>query len=181
MPQINMTHYVGNQIHAFDAWYQWNVTGDVGEDLQTGTVSSFALLSGFTGWMNDVWFNSMEKNASTSPELDLYFKEPMLTLRTPFANLQLTIDGTPARTDQNGTVQMLLPWGSHQIAVPDQVPGPEGERELFVGWNDNVNTTSREINLGNDLTLNCELPETVPSHRELTLRRNERIRMVLCG
>jgi len=155
MPHIDMTHYVGNQIRAIDAWYQWDVTADVGDDLQTGTASSFALMPGFTSWMNDVWFNSMEKNASTSPELDLYFKEPTLTLITPFPNFQLTVDGTPARTDRNGTVQMLLPWGPHQIVVPDQIPGQEGERELFVGWNDNVSTTSRIINLGNDLTLNA--------------------------
>ncbi len=94
------------------------------------------------------------KNVSTAPELDLYFKEPTFTVKTPFPDLPMKIDGTPIRTDQNGIVQVRLPWGSHQLTVPSEIPIGEDEKEAFTGWSDNVTTTSRDINLGNDLTLN---------------------------
>jgi len=155
MPDIDMTHYVANQIHAIDAWYEWNVTSILGSELQADGATSFALMSGFKSWMNDVWFNAVEKNVSTAPELDLYFKEPTLTLKTPLPDLPMTIDGTTIQTDQNGIIQVRLPWGIHQLTVPSELPVGVDEKEAFTGWGDNLTTTSREINLGNDLTLNA--------------------------
>ena len=80
MPPIDESHYEQRQIRGIDMWYYWNVTGDVSGDMQRDGLSSFALISGFTSWMNIAWFASKEyetyqkENVSKSPELDLYFQ-----------------------------------------------------------------------------------------------------------
>ena len=158
MPPIDESHYEQNQIQGIDMWYYWNVTGDVSGDMQRDGVSSFSLISGFTSWMNIAWFTSKEyqtyqkENVSKSPELDLYFREPTVTLLTSLPHLSMTIDGSKVQADENGTLRVLVPWGTHEITVPDSVPKRAGEREFFVGWGDNVSTTSREIDVGNDVT-----------------------------
>ena len=158
MPAIDMSHYEQNQIQGIDMWYYWNVTNDVSSDMQRDGVSSFALISGFTSWKNIAWFTSKEyeayymENVSKSPELDLYFREPTLRIMTSLPHLSITIDGSSVQADENGMLQVLVPWGTHQITVPDSVPKREGEREFFAGWSDNVSTASREITVGNNET-----------------------------
>jgi len=158
MPPIDESHYEQNQIRGIDMWYRWNVTDDVSGDMQSGGVSSFALISGFKSWMNIAWFTSKEyqvyqkENVSKSPELDLYFREPTLTLVSSLPHLLMTIDGSKVQADENGSLQMAVPWGTHEITVPESVPKREGEREFFAGWDDNVSTPSREIVVGHDQT-----------------------------
>jgi len=154
MPIIDMSHYSSNQIHAIDRWYKWNVTADVANDIEGNGTSSFALIAGFTSWSNYAWFTSRQ-NVTSPPELDVYFREPTLTITTPFAHLPMTIDGSPIQTDSNGTLHVGLPWGHHSVTAPDIIPGQGGVRELFVGWSDNVSSASRELNLGNNMTLHA--------------------------
>jgi hypothetical protein len=152
MPPLDTTHFEANQIRAINRWYRWNVTTDVANDIEGNETSSFALLAGFTSWNNYAWFTSRE-NVTYPPELDVYFREPTLTLTTPFPNLPITVDGETRQTDSTGALRVQLPWGPHSIAAPDIIPGESGVRELFVGWSDNVSSAAREINIGNNVTL----------------------------
>ena len=104
MPAIDTSHYDVNLIHGTNRWYQWNVTSDVISDIQSDGVSSFALMAGFTSWMNDAWFSrAYEANMTISPELNLYFvnREPTLTLST---SLQVTLSQSQVNPGQQVVV-----------------------------------------------------------------------------
>ncbi len=154
MPPMDMSHFQSNQILAIDRWYKWNVTTDVANDIQGNGTSSFALIAGFTSWSNYAWFTSSE-NTTYPPELDVYFREPTLTLTTPFPHLPLTIDGRTVQTDSTGALRVGLLWGPHNVTAPDIIPVQNGVRDLFVSWSDNVSSAIREINIGNNMTLHA--------------------------
>ncbi len=154
MPAVDMSHFESNQIQEIDRWYKWNVTADVASDIQGNGTSSFALIAGFTSWSNYAWFTSSE-NTTYPPELDVYFREPTLTLTTPFPHIPITIDGRTSETASSGTLHIGLLWGFHNVTVPDIIPVQNGVRDLFVGWSDNVSSAAREVNLGNNMTLHA--------------------------
>ena len=158
MPVVDMTHFASNQIEALKRWYRWNVTADIVKDIEGNGTSSFALMAGFTSWSNYVWFTSRE-NATYTPELDVYFREPTLTLTTPLPLEPIKIDGEVAQTDSIGTLRIELPWGVHNVTIPTIIPGQNGVREMFVGWSDNESSASREINIGNNMTLHANYEE----------------------
>jgi hypothetical protein len=154
MPPVDMSHFESNQIRAVDRWYRWNVTTDVANDLEGNGTSSFALMAGFTSWSNYAWFASRE-NFTYPPELDVYFREPVLTLTTSFPHLPIAIDGETIQADSSGTLRVQLAWGVHNLVAPNIIPGQNGVRESFVGWSDNVSSATREINIGNNMTLHA--------------------------
>jgi len=158
MPAVDMSYFASNQIEAVNRWYRWNVTADVAKDIEGNGTSSFALIAGFTSWSNYVWFTARE-NATYPPELDVYFREPILTLTTSFPHQPITIDGERAQTDSTGTLRLELPWGVHNITAPIIIPGQNGVRDMFVGWSDNVSSATREINIGNNMTLHANYEE----------------------
>lgn len=155
MPAIDMSHYDVDIIRGANRWYRWNVTSDVTRDIQSDGVSSFALMAGFTSWMNDAWFISRAQggNMTLLPELDLYFLEPTLTLSTSLPNIAIIVDGLSFQSDSSGVLKVPVPWGVHHIAVPASVPMGQGERGLFVGWSDNFSSGNRDIDIENNLTL----------------------------
>ena len=154
MPPVDMSHFESNQIRAINVWYKWNVTTDVTNDIEGNGTSSFALIAGSTSWSNYAWFTSSE-NATYPPELDVYFREPTLTLTTPFPHQSITIDGSTTQTDSSGTLRIRLLWGLHNVTVADTIPVQDDVRELFVGWSDNVSFASREVNVGNNMALHA--------------------------
>jgi hypothetical protein len=157
MPSIDTSHFETQQIATANAWYHWNITDDVGSSLQTSGTISFALIARDTSWKNYAWFDSKDhpQNATnaTSPELDVYFREPTLTLIAPFPHLSVTVDNRTLQTDANGILQATLPWGVHEVSAPQVIAEGNGMREFLVGWSDNVSTAAREINIGNDHTI----------------------------
>jgi len=155
MPGIDTSHFKTQQIRAANAWYRWVVTDDVGGALETNGTISFALVARETSWMNYVWFDSTghAQNVSTSPELDVYFREPTLTLLTPFPHLSIMVDNRTLQTNANGTLRTGLPWGVHEVSVPQVIAGANGVREVLVSWSDNVTSATREINIGNNQTI----------------------------
>jgi hypothetical protein len=154
MPPIDLSHFAAVQIQAINRWYKWNVTADVARDIEGNGTSSFALIAGFTSWSNYAWFTSSE-NVTYPPELDVYFREPTLTLTTSFPHLPIIIDGSTIQTDNNGTLRMQLPWGLHNVTSPEIIPVQDGVRESFVGWSDNVSSATRKVNIGNNMTLHA--------------------------
>jgi hypothetical protein len=160
MPSLDTSHFETQQITTANAWYRWNVTDDVGSSLQTSGTVSFALIASDRSWKNYAWFDSKEplhpQNVSTTPELDLYFREPALTLIAPFSHLSVTLDNRTLETGANGTLQVGLPWGVHQVSVPQVIAEGNGMREFLVGWSDNVSSAAREINIGNDQTIGID-------------------------
>jgi hypothetical protein len=154
MPSIDTSHHETVQIIASNAWYYWNVTDDVRKALQITGAISFALVANDKSWRNYALFDSKEhpQNVSTSPELDLYFLEPTLTLITAVPHLSMSVDNRTLQADANGTLQIHLPWGVHQLSVPQVIPQGNGVRNFLVSWSDNVSSASREINIGNNET-----------------------------
>lgn len=158
MPPIDASHFETQQITTANAWYHWNVTDDVGNSLQTNGTISFALIARDTSWKNYVWFDSNKhpQNATTTtttPELDVYFREPTLTLKAPIPHLSVTVDNRTLQTGANGILQAAIPWGVHEVSVPQVIAEGNGVREFLVSWSDNVTSASREINIGNNQTI----------------------------
>jgi len=155
MPSIDMSHFETQQITTANAWYRWNITDDVGSSLQTGGTVSFALIAGDTSWKNYAWFDSKEhpQNVTTTPELDMYFREPTLTLIAPFPHLSVTVDNRTLETDANGTLQATLLWGVHHVSAPQVIAEGNGVREFLISWSDNVSSSVREINIGSNQTI----------------------------
>lgn len=154
MPSVNINRFETSQIVGVHTWYRWDVTGFVTDSLDGDGVLSLALIPGFSSWMNYVWFDSRnEQNMSKSPELDLYFVEPTLTIETNLPSLQIAVDNQTLQADRNGTVKVRLPWGLHKIAVPNSVAQGENQRRQFLSWTDGGSSAIRAVNLENNLTL----------------------------
>jgi hypothetical protein len=156
-PAFDKTSYAETSIRADGTWVRWDVSEQVRLAVREGSQISFAVTGSETSWRNVAWFDSndqrLEGNVSTRPELDLDFVAPILTVQTPYANLPITIGNKTYQTDINGTFQALLAWGSYEISVPEIIPKGDGARASFVGWSDTVHEASRNILIGNSMTL----------------------------
>lgn len=95
-------------------------------------------------------------NPKTSewPELDISFRVPTLNIRS-LPTLPVTIDGMQMRTDSTGSLQAFLPWGQHNVSIADSLPVSEGVRMTFVRWSDGVTSATRQVSIGNNMTLSA--------------------------
>jgi len=151
MPQPDLSHYSVQHIAFDDQWYNWTVTGDT-LNITQGIVS-FAMIAGFTSPANYAIFASTSAaNRQHWPELDVSFQVPTLKLQS-IPNLPVLIDGRQLGTDSAGNLQAFLLWGSHNVSVPEAIPVSEGVRMGFVKWSDGSLSATRQINLGNNITL----------------------------
>jgi hypothetical protein len=119
---------------------------------------AFAAISSETNWKNLIWFDSDEypfTNGTTSPNLDLTFVEPYITIETPYPGIPISVGSNTLLTDYDGKVKLLLPWGNYPVTVPDTISISNGTRAQFVGWSDRVNGSSRVIHLGNNVTVSA--------------------------
>jgi hypothetical protein len=153
--------YVSQQVRAMNAWNKWNVLSATQTAISNSSLLSFALTPSGTSPQNYVWFRSRDYspqtgNLTTAPELDMDFIEPLVTILTPFPNIQVGVDKAVVQTDATGKIQTYLAWGEHQISLPEIVPIDEGARKAFSAWSDGAQQATRTIIVGNDLTLTAE-------------------------
>lgn len=153
--------YVSQQVRVMNAWNKWNVLAATQTAMSDSSQLSFALTPSGTSAQNYVWFRSRDYgsqtgNLTTAPELDLDFVEPLVTILTPFPNIQVGVDKAVVQTDAAGKVQTYLAWGEHQISLPETVPIDEGTRKAFSAWSDGIQQATRTITVGNDITLTAE-------------------------
>lgn len=150
MPGIDTSHYTAQHVTTNNRWYNWSVTADV-QNITRSSVVSFAMKAGFTSWANYAIF-AAEEDASERPELDVSFQVPALNIQS-LPNLPVMIDGRIMKTDAGGGLHAFLPWGLHNVSIPESLPVSEGVRMSFVNWSDNVESATRQINIGNNVTL----------------------------
>jgi len=155
MPQLD-TGNVSIDIVQNGTWARWIITRLIQPLSNSSEQLAFGAISSETSWRNLIWFDSDEylfANGTTSPTLDLTFIEPYLTIETPFPNIPISVGPTTLRTDSNGTAKLLIPWGNYAVTLPDTIPISIGTRAQFVNWNDGVNSSSRMLPIGNNITL----------------------------
>jgi hypothetical protein len=156
MPQFDVNKYVSTNIRQNGTWARWNLTSLVQQSFNYSGQIAFAAVSSETSWRNLVWFDSKEYpflNGSTDPTLEMVFVEPYLTIETPYPNISISVGGRAIATNENGTVQLMLPWGGYSISVPETIPMSNGTRAGFVDWSDQSNSSTRLVSVGNNLTL----------------------------
>ena len=152
MPQPDTSHYVARQISGNNRWYNWSVTEDVQNISQIGVIS-FAMMAGFTSSANYAVFAATEQSDGTGwPELDISFRVPALVMHS-LPNLPVMIDGRIMTADANGNLYALLPWGLHNVSVPEALAVSDCVRMKFVGWSDDVKSATRQVDIGNNVSL----------------------------
>jgi hypothetical protein len=156
-PPHDPADYSVRQVTENGTWFAWNVTKPVDLAMGDRHPVSLAVIPSSNDWRNIVWFDSTRQtqtSINTWPTLDLVFPEPFLTVLTQHPHLPIRIGDRTYETDSNGRFVGFLAWGNYVISVPEMIPMSEGVRDSFVGWSDNATQASREIALGNNLTLN---------------------------
>jgi hypothetical protein len=158
MPQVGPGN-VSINIVQNGTWARWDITRLIQPLTNSSEQLAFAAISSQTSWRNLIWFDSDEypfANGTTSPTLDLRFVEPYLTVQTPFPDIPISVGPTTFQTNANGSVKLLIPWGNYAVTVPDTVPISNGTRAQFVNWSDRMNSSSRILPVGNNVTLNAD-------------------------
>jgi len=156
MPQFDVSNYVSTNIRQNGTWAHWNLTSLVQQRFNSSGQVAFAAISSETSWRNYIWFDSKDYpylNGATAPTLELAFVEPYLTIETPYPNISISVGGRTIATNANGTAQLLLPWGNYFTSVPETITISNGTRAHFVAWDDQANSSTRLVSVGNNLTL----------------------------
>ena len=68
-------------------------------------------------------------------------------------SLPVLIDERITTADTNGGLYAFLPWGLHNVSIPEVLPISDGVRMRFVSWSDNVKSATRQVDIGNNVTL----------------------------
>ena len=80
-----------------------------------------------------------------------------LTVRTPYGNVPVEVDGSSYLTDATGVlVRDVRVLAEHRITAPENVTVAEGWRAFFVSWNGTDHTNPRRILVAIDLVLTIE-------------------------
>jgi hypothetical protein len=158
-PALDKIGYTEASVRADGAWVRWDVSEQVRAAVREGSMISFGVIATEPSWRNVVWFDSNDQKlkggVSTRPELDLdfFFAAPVLSVRTPYPNLQITIGNRTFQTDSKGLFRAFLAEGRYEIAVPEIIAEGEGARGVFFGWSDNVSEARRIITMDKNVTL----------------------------
>jgi len=156
MPPFDVNNYVSTNIRENGTWAHWNLTRLVQQSFNSSGPVAFAAVSSETSWRNLVWFDSKEYpflNGLTAPTLEMIFVEPYLTIETLYPNISISVGSRAISTNANGTARLMLPWGDYSISVPETIPISNGTRAGFVDWDDQSNSSTRLVSVGNNLTL----------------------------
>jgi hypothetical protein len=156
MPYLDPSNYVSRNIMQNGTWAEWNITRLIQPLSNSSAQVSFAAISSQSNWKNLIWFDSDEypfANGTTSPTLELTFVEPYVTIETPFSRIPVSVGENTFLTDAHGRIKLLIPWGNYVVTVPDTIPIANGTRAKFIDWSDRINSSSRMLPVGNNITL----------------------------
>jgi len=80
-----------------------------------------------------------------------------LTVRTPYANVPVQVDGSPYSTDATGTiVRDVKVLAEHTVTAAESVLIAEGWRALFHSWNGTDHANPKTILVSTDVSLTIE-------------------------
>lgn len=162
MPSIIPSDSSTARVTANGTWARWDVTKIVGLSLNNSSEVSLALTGSSVDWKNYVWFDSKETQTAkqiTLPRLSLFFVEPYLRLESQYGHLQISIANQTFETDDHGNLEALIPWGTYSVSVPQVIPLGEGRRAVFESWSDGSKEATRQLTIGNNVTLTLNYGE----------------------
>ncbi len=143
-------------------------------------VQSFTLISQFTGpgnvtfslsltspttpgqWhliaMNRVWWqNAWYEDPNGAMPFTVTVESPSnnvtLTLGSNGVDTQISVDNASYQIQNGSSIPLVLQRGPHSLQVPPIVQGNIGERYVFAGWSDGVNSDPHEIFLTQPTTI----------------------------
>ncbi|MGA2972766.1 MAG: hypothetical protein ABSE39_09125 [Candidatus Bathyarchaeia archaeon] len=103
-------------------------------------------------WWQNAWY--LDPNGGALPFNITISKAPLaLTLSTRGANAPIKLDGTEYQLNDGTSVTLSVQAGTHSLSAPSIIQGPAGERFVFVGWTDGLNSNPRQVFVVQDQSL----------------------------
>ena len=155
-----------------NAWYSAAFLSDIGVwDVDSALmVQSMTFISQFTGpgnvsfalsltapktpgpWhllaINRVWWQNawyQDPKGGEEPFTVSISNNVTLTFGSIGTAAQISVDGYPYEIQNGANVSVSLKNGAHVLAAPMIIPSGPGQRYVFVGWSDGVNSVSHSI------------------------------------
>jgi hypothetical protein len=79
-----------------------------------------------------------------------------VTARTGVPNLNVTIDGFPFQSNQNGILSMQVPAGYVTIGVPSEIPGSDNTKLVFSNWSSFGNANPLRVSMNSTLDITAK-------------------------
>src|SRR5208337_2266705 len=105
-------------------------------------------------WWQNAWYE--DPNGGSMPftvSVENPSNNVTLTLGSVGTSVQIVVDNASYQTQNGSFTPLKLQHGSHSLQAPLIVQGDIGERYVFVGWSDGVNSDPRQISLTKPTTL----------------------------
>jgi pimeloyl-ACP methyl ester carboxylesterase len=150
-------------------------------DAQTeGMIQSVTLISSFTGpgqanfafqltapsvegvwnllaltrvWFQNAWYQDPSGGVQAFAIKIISPALPVLTLSIQGADSSISVDNRSYQLNRTKSFSLQFSPGMHTLEVNQTVPGRLGERFVFVGWSDGVQSNSREIAIAQDTSM----------------------------
>jgi len=110
------------------------------------TVGQWHLIAINRVWWQDAWYE--DPNGGAMPftvTVEGLSNNVALTLGSVGTSTQIVVDNASYQIQNGSSIPLTLRLGPHSLQAPLIVQGNVGERYVFVGWSDGVNSDSRQI------------------------------------
>jgi hypothetical protein len=77
----------------------------------------------------------------------------LLTIKSPFPNVSVKIDGFPFFTNENGVLKVRVPSGLRKVEAQKTIGLNDGSQAFFAGWSDGDPSNPKSIMVKEDLVL----------------------------
>ena len=112
------------------------------------TVGQWHLIAINRVWWQDAWYE--DPNGGAMPftvTVEGVSNNVTLTLGSVGTSTQIVVDNASYQIQNGSSIPLTLRLGPHSLQAPLIVQGDLGERYVFVGWSDDVNSDPRQISL----------------------------------
>ena len=112
------------------------------------TVGQWHLIAINRVWWQDAWYEDPNGGAmSFTVTVEGLSNNVTLTLGSVGTSTQIVVDNASYQIQNGSSIPLTLRLGPHSLQAPLIVQGDLGERYVFVGWSDDVNSDPRQISL----------------------------------
>jgi hypothetical protein len=102
-------------------------------------------------WWQDAWYQ--DPNGGLFPFNITISNTVTLSLSLRGANASFTVDNSQYQISERASLTLPLQPGIHTMEAPNFIQGATGERVVFAGWSDGVNSNPRRILLAQDTNI----------------------------
>ena len=147
----------GLMVQSFTLISQFTGPGNVTFNLSLTaptTVRQWHLIAINRVWWQDSWYE--DPNGGAMPftvTVEGLSNNVTLTLGSVGTSTQIVVDNASYQIQNQSSTTLALQPGAHSLRAPLIVQGSLGERYVFVGWSDGVNSDTRQIFLTRPTTL----------------------------